>query len=106
MAARVSGTATDHVSSITVHGVRAIAFAGAVAVAVGGGTLLHATTSPPVLRGDAAFTGTRPTPSAPARPSIPDVGWLTERGDGVWIYGRGAGAPAALPAGETGLRDR
>ena len=40
---------------------------------------------------------------APAGPAIPDVPWLTERGDGAWIYGRGAGAPAELPAGETGL---
>jgi hypothetical protein len=100
---RVSGTATDHVSRITTHGVRAMAFAGAVAVAVGGGTLLHATTSPPVLRGDLSFTGARPTPTPPAGPAIPDVPWLTERGDGAWIYGRGAGAPAELPAGETGL---
>ena len=44
MATRVSGTATDHVSRITIHGVQAIAFAGAVAVAVGIGTLLRATT--------------------------------------------------------------
>jgi hypothetical protein len=102
----VSGIATDHVSRVSVHGVRAIAFAGAVAVAVGSGTLLHATTTPPVLRGDLAFTGARPAPalpSVPPAPAIPDVPWLTERGDGAWIYGRGSGLSAELPAGETGL---
>jgi len=103
VATRVSGTATDHVTRITIHGVRAIAFAGAVAVAVGSGTLLRATTTPPVLRGDLAFTGARPSAAVPAEPAIPDVPWLTERGDGAWIYGRGSGASTELPAGETGL---
>ena len=42
-------------------------------------------------------------PSGGSSPAgIPDVPWLADRGDGVWLYGRGAKA-RVLPAGEYGL---
>src|SRR6202008_5005381 len=60
----------------------------------------------------AAGTGAGAAPPVPAAAvpaagrvaAIPDVPWLTQRGDGRWIYGRGSSAtPRVVPARESGL---
>jgi hypothetical protein len=107
-----SGTAVDHVSSVTIHGIRAVGLALAAGIAVAGGSALHTLTEPAVVHGVAGGLPARaiPLPARPAfsaalaRPAVPDVPWLAERGDGAWIHGRGADpSTTVLPAGETGL---
>ncbi len=102
---------TSHVAKIRITSFGGIALAGAVAVAVGGGLVLHQTLVPQHARGAGVVARDRgatrdvePRPGARVALRVPDVPWLAERGDGVWLHGRGA-APTrdVLPAGETGL---
>jgi hypothetical protein len=59
------------------------------------------------LPGAGAGAGAGAAAAAPAvdrAAAVPDVPWLTERGDGRWVYGRGSGTtPRVLPARESGL---
>lgn len=57
--------------------------------------------------GPAALAGAGAAAAAPAvdrAAAIPEVPWLTDRGDGRWVYGRGSSStPRVLPGAESGL---
>src|SRR5689334_14929491 len=92
------------------------------ATRVGGATIAPAASGALVAAGPAAVLAARAPAATTAGPGpvggahgraasapvgvaggrVPDVPWLAERGDGVWLYGHGAVA-RALPANEFGL---
>src|SRR5689334_13472437 len=105
-AKRAAPVAATRVGGATIAPAASGALVAAVAVAVGLAAVLAArapaaTTAWPGPVGG-AHGGAASAPVGVAAGRVPDVPWLAERGDGVWLYGHG-GVARALPANEFGL---
>jgi len=111
-ATRAAPAAVTRVRGRTIAPAASAVLVTALAVAVGGSLLVTAMSRGPSRRltaTDAVGSGARAAvaPAGAAESgdplaTVPDVPWLVDRGDGRWLFGRGAKA-RPLPLGEVGL---
>ncbi|HEY7132788.1 MAG TPA: hypothetical protein VH440_11080, partial [Candidatus Limnocylindrales bacterium] len=88
---RSAEAATARVASITSPTLAGLVLAASVALAAVAMTAIRAPApvSAPVAVGGDLARAVAPSPAA-SPDGVPDVRWLSERGDGGWLYGRGA----------------